>query len=136
MLKGWLEKVMVQGVGFRLENGRVRPGLGHVRRIVGISTYGSPWWVTKVMNDGGRRTLTRALRMSAGRKAATTWIGSYSIDTGGVADRAAFLDRVEHTMARSAGRTGRGTVVRSLVVYCHPDPDRSWRPPIGSWSTR
>ena len=104
MLKGWLEKVLVQGVGFRLENGRVRPGLTHVRRIVGISSYGSSWWVTKVLNDGGRRTIARALRMSAGRRAATTWIGCYSIDTAGAAERAAFLDRVEHTMAHLHAR--------------------------------
>lgn len=109
MLKGWLEKVLVQGVGFRLDNGRVRPGLTHVRRIVGISTYGSPWWVTKVTNDGGRRTITRALRMSAGRTAKTTWIGCYSIETAGAAERAAFLDRVEHTMARLHGGRGGGT---------------------------
>lgn len=98
MLKGWLEKVMVQGVAFRMVDGRVRPALGHVRRIVGISTYGSPWWVIKALNDGGRRTIARTLRLSC-RRARVTWIGCYSTDTAGHAERAAFLDRVEHTMA-------------------------------------
>lgn len=100
MLKGWLEKVMVMGVAFRLEGGRVRPALHHVHRIVGISTYGSPWWVVKAMNDGGRRTFTRSLRLSCGPAATTSWIGCYSIDTAGAAERAAFVDRVGHTMAR------------------------------------
>jgi len=99
ILKGWLERVMVQGVAFRLDDGKISPALQHVRRIVGISTYGAPWSYVKLLQDGGRRTLTRALRMSCGRHTATTWIGFYSIDTAGDAERAAFLDRVEHTLA-------------------------------------
>lgn len=107
MLKGWLEKVMVEGVAFELVDGRVRPALLHVRRIVGISTYGSPWWVVKAMHDGGRRMIARTLRMSSGTRASTSWIGGYSIDTSGAAERAAFLDRVEHTMAHLHTRRGR-----------------------------
>lgn len=99
MLKGWLEKVMVQGVAFRLVDGRVRPGLQHVSRVIGISTYGSAWWVVKALNDGGRRTICRALRMSCGAAATSSWIGCYSIDTAGDAERSAFIDRVEHSMA-------------------------------------
>jgi NAD(P)H dehydrogenase (quinone) len=99
VLKGWLERVMVRGVAFHLERQRVRPALTHVRRIVGITSYGSPWWVVKSLQDGGRRTLARALRMSCGRRVSTTWLGMYSGDTSGIVERAAFLDRVEHTMA-------------------------------------
>ncbi len=99
VLKGWLDRVMVQDVAFRFDGRRVRPALTHVRRIVGITTYGSPWTVIKLLNDGGRRTLIRALRMSCGTRGATTWLGCYSLDTAGEAERAAFLDRVEHTMA-------------------------------------
>jgi putative NADPH-quinone reductase len=100
MLRGWLERVMVAGVAFRFdEAGKVHPALSHVRRIVGISTYGAPWTYIKLMHDGGRRMLTRALRMNCGLRARTTWLGLYSIDTQGDAERAAFLDRVEHSMA-------------------------------------
>ena len=42
ILKGWLERVMVPGVGFVFDDHhRVRRGLTDVRRIVGISTYGA-----------------------------------------------------------------------------------------------
>jgi NAD(P)H dehydrogenase (quinone) len=99
VLKGWLERVMVLDVAFRFERQRVRPALTHVRRIVGITSYGSPWWAVKLLQDGGRRTLARALRMSCGGRVATTWLGMYSVDTSGIVERAAFLDRVEHTMA-------------------------------------
>ena len=67
ILKGWLERVMVPGVAFVFnEQGKVRPGLTNVRRIVGISTYGSPRLYVRLVNDNGRRTLTRALRLNTG----------------------------------------------------------------------
>lgn len=99
ILKGWLERVLVPGVAFTFDGrGRVRPGLTNIRRIVGISSYGSPWTYVKALNDGGRRTLLRALRMSCGLRTSTTWMGLYSVDTAGQLEREAFLDRVEHAM--------------------------------------
>lgn len=101
IMKGWFERVMVPGVGFRLDErtGKVRPALQQVRHLVGVSTYGSPWTLVKLATDGGRRIVTRALRMSCGWTARPRWVGLYSIDTAGSVERAAFLDRVEHTMA-------------------------------------
>ena len=104
ILKGWLERVLVPGVSFTFdERGKVRPGMEHVRRIVGISTYGSPWTYVKLVNDGGRRMITRALRMSCGLRTPTTWMGLYSVDTAGDEERRAFLDRVEHRMSHIHG---------------------------------
>ena len=100
MLKGWLERVLVPGVAFAFDDRGSCPARPHGRqRIVGISTYGSPWTYVKLVNDNGRRMLMRALRMVCGRHTGTTWIGLYSIDTAGANERAAFLDRVEHAMA-------------------------------------
>jgi putative NADPH-quinone reductase len=100
VLKGWLERVLVPGVGFTFDSsGRVQSGLTNVNRIVGVSTYGSPWTYVKLVNDNGRRMLMRALRMVCGRRTGTTWLGLYSVDTTGANERAAFLDRVEHAMA-------------------------------------
>jgi NAD(P)H dehydrogenase (quinone) len=100
ILKGWLERTMVAGVGFRFDHRhRVRPGITNIRRIVGITTYGSPWRYVKGINDNGRRTLTRALRLSTGGRARCTWLGFYAIDSRSDTDRAAFLERVERRMA-------------------------------------
>ncbi len=100
ILRGWLERVLVPGVAFRFDAaGKVKPALTNVRRIVGISTYGAPWTYVKLLHDGGRRMLTRALRMNCGARTPTTWLGLYSVDTLGDNERAAFLDRVEHSMA-------------------------------------
>jgi len=99
ILKGWLDRVLVPGVGFVFNaRGKVRPGLTHVRRIVGISTYGSPWFFTKLINDNGRRMLTRTLRVSTGLRARPTWLALYSMDSASVEDRTAFLDEIEQRM--------------------------------------
>src|SRR3954454_23190442 len=95
ILKGWLERVMVPGVGFKFDSaGRVVPGLTHVRRIVGISVYGAPRRAVLLANDNGRRTLVRAMRLSTGLRTRSRWLALYSIDATRAADRAAFLDEV------------------------------------------
>ncbi len=99
VLKGWLERVMVPGVGFVFDDqGRVRPGLTNVRRIIGISTYGSPRAYVKVINDNGRRTITRALRVSTGLRTRAKWLPLYAVDTSTAAQRMRFITEVEHAM--------------------------------------
>ena len=99
VLKGWLERVMVPGVAFVFDaKGKVRPGLTNVRRIVGISTYGSPRAYVKFVNDNGRRTLTRALRLNTGLRTRRSWLALYAIDTATAEQRDRFLTRVEQRM--------------------------------------
>jgi NAD(P)H dehydrogenase (quinone) len=101
ILKGWLERVMVPGVGFEIDErtNKVRPALRQVRHIIGISTYGSPRSYVRLVNDNGRRVITRALRMSCGFRARTRWFALYSIDTSTAGRRTEFLDHVEQQMA-------------------------------------
>jgi NAD(P)H dehydrogenase (quinone) len=100
MLKGWMERTLVMGVAFELDEQtrRVRPLLTGVRTIVGISTYGSPRRYVRVVNDNGRRTLTRALRGCTGLRTRTRWLGMYELDTSTEAERHEFLARVTRTM--------------------------------------
>jgi len=101
ILKGWLERTMVPGVGFTFDErtGRVRPGLRHVRHIVGVSTWGSPRPFALLINDNGRRVLSRALRMSCGWRARPRWMALYRMDTATDEERTAFLRRVEDRLA-------------------------------------
>jgi putative NADPH-quinone reductase len=101
ILKGWFERVLVPGVAFRLDDTtrKVTPALQHVRRLVGVSTYGSPRAYVAVMNDAGRRTVTRALRMVCGRHCHANWLALYSMDRRTDVERRAFLDRVERHLA-------------------------------------
>lgn len=99
ILKGWLERVFVPGIGFQFnEEGKVRPALTQMRRLVGISTYGSPWAYVKAINDNGRRTIMRTIRINTGRFTRTSWLGLYAIDTATPDERERFLERVERKM--------------------------------------
>ena len=99
ILKGWLERVMVPGVGFVFdERHHVRRGLTHVHRVVGISTYGSPWLYVKFLRDNGRRTVLRALRLNTALVTRRSWLGLYKMDTRTVEQRAAFLRRVDRKL--------------------------------------
>ena len=101
VLKGWLERVMVPGVGFRFDerSGKVRPALTNVRRLIGISSYGSPRWYVRAVNDNGRRTLMRALRLSCGFRTSRRWLGLYAIDTTTHDQRVEFAAHVERAMS-------------------------------------
>ena len=102
ILKGWLERVLVPGVAFHLDpvTNRVVSDLGSVRRVVGITTYGSSWRAVRLVHDGGRRTLLRAVRMLLGRRCRTAWLALHSVDTTTPGERAQFIARVEQRLAR------------------------------------
>jgi NAD(P)H dehydrogenase (quinone) len=102
ILEGWLERVFVPGVAFQLDprTNRVRPGLRRVRRLIGISTYGSSRLYVRMLNDPGRRTILRALRMLCARRCRRTWLALYGMDTSTPAQRDAFLARVERELSQ------------------------------------
>jgi putative NADPH-quinone reductase len=102
ILKGWLERIMVPGVGFTFSerSGKVRPGLRHIRHIVGITTWGSSRPTALVVNDNGRRVLTRALRMSCGWRTRTHWHALYGTDHDGTEAGTRFLERIDRRMSR------------------------------------
>ena len=100
-LKGWLERVFVLGVAFRFnDNNKIRPNLQNVRHIIGVSTYGSPWRYVKLINDNGRRTLTRAIRASTGLRTRTMWCGIYALDTCTQQQRERFITETAQKIAK------------------------------------
>ena len=50
--------------------------------------------------EGGKRVVTRSLRVLCNRFARTKWVALYAIDTCAPDDRQRFLDRVEKAMLR------------------------------------
>lgn len=102
LLKGWFERVLVQGVAFVLDEHtrRVRPGLLHVRWIVGIVTDdGAPSRFGRSA-DNGRRVVLRTLRLNTGLRTRTAWISLHRVGATSMAGRQRFLARVERRMAR------------------------------------
>ena len=101
ILKGWLERVLVPGVAFVFDPGnhKVRPNLMTVRRIIGVTTYGSSWWYCKFFTDAGRRTLVRTLRLVCNPATRSTWLGLYGVDRSTPDQRVSFLAKVERALA-------------------------------------
>lgn len=100
ILRGWLERTMTMGVAFELNESRARliPKLNHVRHLIGISTHGSPWWYVKMVNDSGRRTISRALRFNTSLRTKVSWHALYDMDRKSSARRESFLSHVEKKM--------------------------------------
>lgn len=101
VLKSWMERTLVPGVAFALEGpkNRLVPKLDNLRHIVGITTYGSPWWYVKLVNDAGRRTIGRTVGLLARGNASRRWLALHSLDSRSAEHRQKFLDRVEREMA-------------------------------------
>jgi putative NADPH-quinone reductase len=101
-LKGWLERVMMPGVAFQLnDKNKMRPTLTHVRRVYVLSTFGSPKPYVRFINNNGRRILVRAFRMSGSWRMRTTTLGMHQLDACSNAERLAFLQKIEKVMGQS-----------------------------------
>ncbi|MEX1106988.1 MAG: NAD(P)H-dependent oxidoreductase [Ilumatobacteraceae bacterium] len=102
MLKGWFDRVLVQGVAWELPSGanRLQPLLRNVRRIVAVTTHGSPKLTNALQGETGKHTVTRAIRVLCSRRCRTTWLPCYGVDRLDAESRAQFLERVERKIAR------------------------------------
>jgi putative NADPH-quinone reductase len=100
ILKGWMDRVLLPGVSFRLEAGVARPNLLHIRRIAGISTYGRPRWTAMLVGDPPRKAVTRYLRIITAGRARIDYHPLYDMNRASDQRRAAFLARVQGQMAR------------------------------------
>lgn len=101
ILKGWLERTLVPGVGFVLDarTNKVRGGLSGLRRIVGISTYGSRHVETLALADNGRRIIMRCIRMLAPPlRCRTTWLGLYGLNRSSPEHIERFIRKIDSTL--------------------------------------
>lgn len=102
MLKGWMDRVWVAGVAWKMDAGDRTPTplLRNIRRIVVVTTHGSPKYLNALEGESGKRTVNRSIRAMCSRRTRTTWCALYGLDRCGESERLAFLDRVERTLAK------------------------------------
>mgnify|MGYP001031533390 CR=1 FL=1 len=100
MLKGWLDRVFVPHVTFKMPEGKtpLQPRLQHIGCIGGISTYGAPWLLTRWVGDPGRRVIMRGLKMLVHRRALTFWAAHYNMDSSTPESRLAFMTKVKRKL--------------------------------------
>jgi len=106
-LTGWLDRVLCNGVAWEFRPGAhgPQPLLGHIRRLVAVTTHGSSKLVNTVQGEPGKRVLSRAVRAVLGRwRTRFTWLAMYGVDRSSREQRQAFLDRVEERMRALAAR--------------------------------
>ncbi|MEM8872564.1 MAG: NAD(P)H-dependent oxidoreductase [Pseudomonadota bacterium] len=104
ILKGWLDRVLLPDVAFRLSgDGQISPALQHIRRIGVFTTCGATWAVTRFVGSPGRRTLLRGFRLLCARGARTVFCAHYAMDRSTAASRARHLQRVARAMDRLIG---------------------------------
>jgi NAD(P)H dehydrogenase (quinone) len=101
MLKGWLDRVWVPGVAFRLGGpGVIGPLLRNIRRIGVVTTYGSPRWLLWLVGWPDRRLIGRGLRRSCARGCRLDWFALMHMDTCTQPRRERFLTIVRTRLAR------------------------------------
>lgn len=103
MLKGYFDRVWAPGIAFErdLAKGYIRPLLTHIRLFGVVTTYGSPWWITRIVaGDPGRKVLMRALKPMCGRRVRSFFLAQHDLDRSTSAARNAFIARVGARVAR------------------------------------
>jgi NAD(P)H dehydrogenase (quinone) len=95
ILKGFLDRVFLPGVSFRLENGLTVPNLQKIRHLVAITTYGAPRHRALLLGDPPRRIVKRVLRVLVAPLARVKYLALHGMNRVTVEQRAAFLAKVE-----------------------------------------
>jgi putative NADPH-quinone reductase len=101
ILKGWMDRVMIPGVSFRLdEAGVMRPNLTHLRRVVAVTTYGRDRLGAWYIGDPPRKMVTRYLRWFVARDAEVRYLALYGIHKALDRRHDAFIARIRAALSR------------------------------------
>ncbi|MGE3301995.1 MAG: NAD(P)H-dependent oxidoreductase [Hyphomonadaceae bacterium] len=98
ILKGYIDRVFLLDVSFKLEASRFSPGLTNLRKMATVTTYGVHRWQAFFVSDPPRANATRFLPIVSKPGTANRYIALYGINTikPGQAER--FLGRVRREM--------------------------------------
>lgn len=98
ILKGYLDRVFLPGVSFKLVNGRVRGNLTHLRHVITVTTYGAHRWRAFMAGNPPKRYATRVLRAVTNWTSRVEFLAHYDMNRSTPQTRAAFLARVRAKM--------------------------------------
>jgi putative NADPH-quinone reductase len=102
ILKGWFDRVLMNGVAWVLPDGaaRIRPLLTNVRRLVVVTTHGSSKFVNALEGESGKRTVFRSVRLMLHRRVRCEWIAMYGVDNATLSQREKFSSHVRRRIHR------------------------------------
>ena len=97
ILKGFLDRVFLPGVSFKLEDGKVKPNLTKIRKLAAVTTYGGNRMRALLVGDPPRKCVTRAV-WHVCRPEKMKYLALYDMNRASAGKRAAFLARVGREM--------------------------------------
>ncbi len=97
ILKGFLDRVFLPGVSFRLEEGKVVPNLTNIRKLAAVTTYGGTRVRAWMAGDPPRRSVRRAV-WHVCRPEKMRYLALYDMNRAAEATRTAFLRKVGQEM--------------------------------------
>ena len=97
ILKGFFDRVFLPGVSFRLEEGKVKPNLTHIRKLAAVTTYGGTRMRAILAGDPPRHVVKRAV-WHVTRPDTLKYLALYDMNRATESTRAAFLTRVGREM--------------------------------------
>ena len=102
ILKGYFDRVWINGVAFHLgTGGKIRAALHNIKKLGVVCTYGAPWWLIKlVLRDPVRGVIHTGIRGLCTRHVKSKFFALYSIEAKTSADTTRFLQKVEDGFAR------------------------------------
>ena len=98
ILKGFLDRVFLPDVSFRLCDGKVRPSLHNIRKVAAVTTYGGSRFRAFLMGDPPRKLVHRVLRSTVRPFAPVSYLTHYSMNLSTDASRDRFLAKVTAKM--------------------------------------
>lgn len=97
ILKGFLDRVFLPGVSFKLIDGKVLPNLTHIKRLAAVTTYGGSRTRALLVGDPPRHCVKRAV-WHVCRPFKMRYLALYDMNRASDAKRAAFLEKVTREM--------------------------------------
>jgi NAD(P)H dehydrogenase (quinone) len=103
ILKGWFDRVWVPGVAYdhARDLGAIQPRLPLLKRVLVITSLGSPWWVDKfVIRQPVKRILKTAILGTCAPQAKFEMLSIYSSEKLAKEKVQAFQRRVSHCVSK------------------------------------
>ena len=102
MLKGWFDRVWGPGIAYdhASDFGPIKPRLDNLRRVLVVTTLGSPWWVDRlIMWQPVKRIMKFALLGACTKKSKLQFLSLYNSEKLNEQRIVAFKNKIEKTLA-------------------------------------